>query len=113
MVGQFNIPDDAHGIRLAVLRPEKGGGERLDLCETIMFTRGASALDTLLRRAEICGWVGQYGQGVGDGSHFADLMQENGDSLDVLPLSREAWNYIKRKTKARIDPILKMEMARK
>ncbi|MDO9006317.1 MAG: hypothetical protein Q7V20_22975 [Aquabacterium sp.] len=105
----FGIPDNAAGIRLAVLRAEKAGGERLDLCETIIFSDGAKALDTILRRAQICGWVGRYGQDVGDGHHFADLMQENGDSLDVLPMSRAAWNYIKRKTKARLDPVYKME----
>jgi len=101
--GQFNIPYDADGFRLCVIRREKGGDERLDITETIIFTRGAVAVDIILRRAAICGKIGEYGSSIRDDqNHWVDLMQANGDGLDVLPMSREAWNYLKRKTKARI-----------
>lgn len=91
------IPETATGFSLCVIR-----GDRLDVCEGIHFNNGYAAVDTLFRRAQICGWVGQFGQSVGEGCWFADLLDAAGDTLDVIPMSREAWNYLKQKTKSRI-----------
>lgn len=96
-----DIPKEAGGFSLCVIRRRKGG-EQLDVCEGVHFKGGYAAVDTLFRRAQIYGWVGKFGQSVGDGCWFADLLDASGDTLDVIPMSREAWNYLKRVTKARI-----------
>lgn len=93
----FGIPETATGFVLQRL-----SGDSLISTEHVVFPDGFLAVDTILRRAEICGWVGKFGCAVGDGNHFIDIFDANGDMLDVLPMSREAWSYLKRKTKARI-----------
>lgn len=106
MSNSFGIPTAAVGFRLCVLRRIKGGEERLDLSEKIRFTDGYSALDTILRRARICGDVGEFGTSIRDDqNHWLDILDTNGDLMDVLPVGREPWNYLKRKTKARIERI--------
>ncbi len=94
----FGIPQDACGLRLCVIRQTRDG-ERLDLCETVIFANGAGAVDTVLRRAKISGDIGRFGQSIVEygGDWWADVMNANGDLIDVLPMSREAWNSLKNK----------------
>lgn len=87
----FDLPPDVAGIRLCkVLR-----NDELVLCETLVFENGRAAVDTVLRRAAISGKVGPIG---GTGDFWADLMDNEGDTIvETIALDRKAWNAIKRK----------------
>jgi hypothetical protein len=81
------IPENVVGISLAKMR-----GEKLTLCEEVIFTGGRTAVETTLRRAELSGNVGPVGE---TGDFFADLLDENGDMVENIKLSRESWNALK------------------
>jgi hypothetical protein len=93
---EFGIPIEARGLRLCVIRKTKDG-ERLDLCEPVIFTKGYSSVITVLRRAKICGHIGKFGQSINEygGDWWADVMNADGDWIDVIPMSRDAWNSLK------------------
>lgn len=83
----LGIPDNVTGIRLCKMK-----GESLILCKPTMFERGAVAVDTVFRRAAICGAVGPLGA---TGDFWADLMTDDGSWVETFALSRDAWNSIK------------------
>lgn len=100
----FNLPTDAAGIRLC-----KVVGDDLILCETIIFTHGAPAVDTVLRRAAISGKVGPVGE---TGDFWADLMNAAGDTMvETVALDRASWNAIKNKwARCKIEAPLRERM---
>lgn len=85
--GKFDIPPDVRGIQLCRMK-----GDELLMCETVVFADGVSAVDTVLRRAEIAGPVGTVGD---TGDWWADLMSDPWTRVDTIALSAEAWRSLK------------------
>lgn len=81
------IPLDAVGLRLC-----KVTNDDLVLCEGVIFDKGRSAVDTVLRRAAVSGLVGPIGQ---TGDYWADFLNADGDWTETIALSRQAWNKLK------------------
>ena len=81
------IPDDAVGLRLCKVK-----GERLTMCEPVVFERGRAGVELVLRRAMLAGSVGPVGK---TGDFWADFINDNGDWTQTVALSREAWNSLK------------------
>ena len=100
----LNIPSEAAGIRLCVMR-----GENLVLCETMIFEQGSAAVDTVLRRARISGKVGPLGE---TGDFWADLMNIEGDTIvETIALDRKSWNALKNKwAKCKIEKPLRVRI---
>ena len=82
------IPNNVVGLRLCKVTK----ADKLILCEAIEFKKGAPAVDMVLRRAAIFGPIGPIGE---TGDYWADLMIANGDWIDTIALSRDAWNGLK------------------
>lgn len=87
MRSHMNVPVEAAGLRLCKI--VKGD---LVLYEMMMFPGGAAAIDTTLRRAELAGPVGPWGE---TGDYWADVLNADGDWFETIALSREAWNSLK------------------
>jgi hypothetical protein len=83
----FTIPENVRGLRLCKMK-----GDDLLLCETVLFKDGHHAVDTILRRASICGEVGPVGE-IGD--QWADLMQDESGWLETIKLDAAAWRSLK------------------
>ena len=97
MADLSNIPHDAHGLRLCKMR-----GDRLILCEPVIFCRGRPAVDTVLRRAAISGKVGPIGE---TGDFWADFINLDGDWEETIALDRDAWNGLKNRwMRCRVEP---------
>lgn len=82
------VPDWATGLRLC-----KVVGEKLNMSEEVQFIKGRAAVDTVLRRAAICGSVGPVGE---TGDYWADFLNENGDWAETVALDRDSWNSLKK-----------------
>lgn len=82
------LPKNATGLRLyKIVR------ERLIACEPVYFVNGWSAVDTVLRRAQLAGRV-EIGGEIKD--HFADvLIGTNGDFEETVALDRDSYNNLK------------------
>lgn len=93
-MNRFGLPERAKGIRLCVIR-KSGNDEHLNLCQAAYFN-DFSALDTVLRQAEIYGKIEKVGDEI-TGDFWADIMIDQDIWEDVLPMSREAWNALKNK----------------
>lgn len=102
----YNIPADAHSIRLCKVNSR----EELILCEVVTFVDGSAAVDTALRRAAISGKVGPLG---GTGDFWADLMDEEGYTIvETIALDRDSWNALKRRwAKCKIEAPLRERAA--
>lgn len=70
----LGIPTQAVGLRLCRIRPDGG----LVLYDAIRFLAGASAVDTVLRRAQISGRVAV---GAENETYWADVMNDDGDTV--------------------------------
>lgn len=81
------IPESAKGIRLHRIQ-----GDALISCESVFFVRGASAIDTVLRRAAISGQV-EIGGDIQ--THFADLLDEDGSTVETVALDRRSYGALK------------------
>lgn len=90
------LSPDIDGLRLCWVTPS---GE-LRLYKSVHFTRGRAAVDTILRRAQICGSVEINGP-VSD--YFADVMDGNGDWEEVVSLDRGSFMYLKDKLRPKRD----------
>lgn len=86
-MADFVIPEGVTGFRLC-----KVVGDDLRLCVPVFFVAGTPAVDTLFRRAAVCGKVGPIGE---TGDFWADLMTDESTWVETIALSREAWNSIK------------------
>ena len=78
MADLSNIPVDAVGLRLCKMRRED-----LILCEPVIFERGRSAVNTILRRAAVSGKVGPVGE---TGEFWADFIDKYGDWEETIAL---------------------------
>lgn len=87
MSSTLNIPKEAKGLRLC-----KMVGDQLHLSEPVIFTRGAKAVETILRRAAISGKVGPIGE---TGDYWADILTDPNNWIDTVALDRESWNSLK------------------
>lgn len=83
------IPAGTTGIRLARII-----GEDLRLCEEVHFTRGAPAVDTVLRRARLSGRVEVDPAGPLP-DYFADLLDQDGSMTGNVALDRGSFNKLK------------------
>jgi hypothetical protein len=93
------LPETAVGLRLCKIK----SNDELVLCEPVQFVGGYDAVHTVLRRAAISGTVGPVGEA---GDYFADIMDENGDMIETIALSRNSWNSLKNHwMRCRIDPL--------
>lgn len=82
------VPDDAVGLRLCKVK-----GERLTMCEPVVFERGRAGVELVLRRATLAGSVGPVGK---TGDFWADfIINDNGGWIETVALSQEAWNSLK------------------
>lgn len=82
------LPNNVTGLRLCKINK----ADELTLCEPVMFKRGRVGVDTVLRRAAVCGSVGPIGE---TGDFWADMLTEDGDWNDTIALDRAAWNSLK------------------
>lgn len=89
---KLSVPTEAHGLRLCRIFP----GDDLRLCEAIKFTRGAVAVDTVLRRAAISGRVDVEPKGPLP-DHFADILDINGDMIGNVALDAQSFKALKNK----------------
>lgn len=81
------IPSDAVGLCLCKMR-----GDRLVMCEDVIFERGRAGVELVLRRAAINGPVGPVGE---TGEFWADFIRPDGCWTETISLSRDAWNGLK------------------
>ncbi len=86
-VGKYSIPADAQGLRLCRMK-----GDKLLLCECVMFSCGALAVDMVLRRASISGDIGRVGE---TGDQWADIMSDPNSMVETIGLSLKAWMILK------------------
>ena len=85
------VPENAVGLRLCRITAK----EELILCEPVLFTDGRAAVDTVLRRARISGYVEIGGE---IKNHFADFMDANGDLAgDTVALDSKSYGALKNK----------------
>lgn len=84
------IPEEVDGLRLCWITPK----EELRLYESVHFVRGWPSVDTILRRAQICGVVEVNGD-ISD--YFADLVDPEGSWTDMVSLDRGSFMYLKDK----------------
>jgi hypothetical protein len=85
------VPPDVIGMRLCKV-VGKGDHQRLRITELIMFDKGAPAVDTVLRRAQISGPVGPVGE---TGDYWADLYVSENSWTETIALSAGAWKALK------------------
>jgi hypothetical protein len=85
------LPPDAAGLRLCRIFP----GDDLRLCETVLFTRGRPAVDTILRRAAISGGRVEIEPKGPLPDYFADVMNKNCDMVGHVALDRLSFNALK------------------
>lgn len=88
--GVYNLPPEACGLRLCKIFP----GDDLRLCEAVRFTRGAPAVDTVLRRAAIAGRVEVEPESPLP-DHFADILDANGDMIGNVALDAKSFRALK------------------
>lgn len=84
----FNLPPSSAVVRLARIDRR----ENLILCEPMLFPGGASAIETLLRRAALAGKVEVNGV---IENHFADILDENGDLIETIALDANSYRSLK------------------
>ncbi len=84
---KLTVPKDATGLRLC--KVVKG---ELFMSEAVHFVRGHDAVDTVLRRAAICGKVGPVGE---TGDYWADFMTADDSWSETVALDRKSWNSLK------------------
>lgn len=84
----IHLPRVAAGLRLA--RIDKR--DNLLLCEAVLFDSGWVGVETTLRRAAISGRVEIGGEVV---DHFADVLDANGDIVEVIALDRRSYSALK------------------
>jgi len=84
----LSVPQDAVGIKL--FRIDRSG--RLIACEAVRFAEGATAVDTVLRRAAISGRV-EVGGKIED--HLADVLDDNGDIIETVALDARSYRALK------------------
>jgi hypothetical protein len=78
---------DAAGLRLCRI-----SGERLILCEPVLFTGRRAAVEVTLRRARISGRVEFNGE---IKNHFADVMDVEGSIVDTVALDAKSYGALK------------------
>jgi hypothetical protein len=83
----FNLPPTAAVVRLARIR-----GDDLIFCEAMLLPGGATAIDTILRRAQLSGRVEVGGE---IANHFADILDEAGDMVQTVALDSKSYSAIK------------------
>jgi hypothetical protein len=81
------VPQSVSGLTLYRIHAESLQG-----CETVTFSGGSSAVDTVLRRAAISGRVEIGGRLE---NHFADLIDANGDIIEVVALDAKSYGALK------------------
>lgn len=92
------LPAEAVGLRLC-----RHSGERLILCEVVIFKDGWSAVETTLRRATISGRVEIDGD-IKD--HFADVMDADHSIIETVALDARSYKSLKNHwMRCRVDPI--------
>ena len=84
----FNLPAAATVLRLARINRK----EELILCEAMRLNGGSSAIDTILRRANISGRVEVEGKIV---NHFADVLDDDGNMVTTVALDAKSYSAIK------------------
>lgn len=84
------LPQEAVGLRLCRITPK----DELILCEAMLFTRGRSAVETVLTRARIAGRV-EVGGEIAD--HFADVMDEHQSIIETIALDAKSYGSLKNK----------------
>lgn len=94
----FNLPETTHAMRL--VRTD-ARNNRFVYYEGITFPGGPrSGCDMYLRRASICGKIGDAGIG---SDYTLDILNENGDILEELPIERKAARYLIEKLRIRVE----------
>lgn len=81
------LPAECVGLRLCRM-----SGERLLLCEPVIFTSGRHGVHTVLRRAAISGKVGPFGE---TGDHWADLLTNPHNWIDTVALDAASYRALK------------------
>jgi hypothetical protein len=71
-------------------------GDDLRMTEAVRFTKGAAAVDTVLRRARLSGQVGPIGDDVDLGDYWADLRDANGSIVSHVVLDAGSFRALKR-----------------
>lgn len=84
----IELPATGVGLRLARIDRK----ERLILCEAVRFVDGRSAVDTVLRRAQISGRVDVGGK---ISNHFADVLDDAGDIVETVALDAKSYRALK------------------
>lgn len=82
------LPRASAGLRLARIDCK----ERLILCETVMFVKGFSAVELVLRRASISGRV-EVGGSIAN--HFADVMSDAHTMVETVALDAGSYRALK------------------
>lgn len=94
------IPTDVIGLRLCRLL----SGDRLQMCETVIFSAGRSAVEITLRRAQIAGRVEIEGK---IDRHWADMITDpSGDWIGTVALDAGSYRALKNRwMRCRVDSV--------
>jgi hypothetical protein len=94
------IPPDVIGLRLCRLL----SGERLQMCETVIFSEGRSAVELTLRRAQISGRVEIEGK---IDRHWADMITDpSGEWVGTVALDARSYGALKNRwMRCRVDSV--------
>lgn len=94
----FNLPETTHAIRLVRTDAKNN---RFVYYEGVTFPQGPrSGCDLYLRRASICGKIGDEGTG---SDYTLDILNSDGDILVELPIERKAARYLIDKLRIRVE----------
>lgn len=85
-----DVPQEARSIVL--YKHDRSGV--LIACEPVEFLGGATGIDTVLRRAHICGQV-KVGGDLELGDYFADILDDKDDIITNVMLDRGSYRALK------------------
>ncbi len=86
----LGVPPDAVALRLGKFFP----GDDLRFCETCAFEGGATAIDTVLRRAALSGRVEIDADGLLP-DYIADMFDDNFTCIGTIALDRNSFRALK------------------
>lgn len=79
--------------------------EELIGCEAVRFTKGWTAAETTLRRANLSGRVEVGGE---IANHFADVLDDSGDIIETVALDAKSYSALKNHwMRCKVDPELR------
>lgn len=91
----FNLPETTHALQVVRCSPARN---EFVYYEAVTFENPRATCDMYLRRASICGKIGDSVKS----NYVIDILDENGDQIEELPAERRAARYLIEKLKLRV-----------